>query len=138
MKTVFVFGTFDGLHPGHEAFLRDARALGDALTVSIAQDEIVVRLKHRPPLQTLAVRLRQIEQSPYVTKVIPGDLEIGTYHGFKAEKPNIVAFGYDQTELLKDFTRFQTAVGDETEVVVLKPFHPETYKSSLLRGQANV
>lgn len=138
MRTVFVFGTFDGLHPGHEAFLRDARALGDALTVSVAQDAIVERLKHRSPLQPLAVRQQQIEQSPYVTKVIAGDLEIGTYHGFMAEKPEIVAFGYDQDELLKDFLRFQTVVGDETQVVVLKPFHPETYKSSLLRGQANV
>lgn len=138
MKSVFVFGTFDGLHPGHQSFLSEARALGDSLTVSVAQDEIVERLKHRSPLQPLAERLRRIEQHPGVTKAIPGDREIGTYQGFMAEKPSIVAFGYDQTELLKDFIRFQRIIGDETEVVVLKPFHPETFKSSLLRGQANV
>lgn len=132
MKTVFVFGTFDGVHPGHGAFLAEARALGDALTVSVAQDQIVQRLKHHLPLKSLSERMAQVLMSEHVTKAIPGDLEIGAYHGFKLEKPELVAFGYDQIELAKDFKRFQQITGDETPTVVLKPYRAEIYKSSLL------
>lgn len=39
MKTVFVSGCFQMLHPGHLAFLRWAASLGDCLIVSVAADE---------------------------------------------------------------------------------------------------
>lgn len=35
---VMVFGVFDGLHPGHRAFLRQARKKGDKLIVVVARD----------------------------------------------------------------------------------------------------
>ena len=133
MKTVFVFGTFDGLHPGHDAFLAQAKACGDELVVSVAQDEIVEKLKHRAPDKTLTERLTALEEHPLVARAVPGDSKIGTYQCFQAVKPDIVAFGYDQDELAKDFHRFQQTTGDETPTVVLKPYQAEIYKTSLLR-----
>jgi D-glycero-beta-D-manno-heptose 1-phosphate adenylyltransferase len=38
---VFTNGAFDLLHPGHVRYLRDARALGDALIVAINSDRSV-------------------------------------------------------------------------------------------------
>ena len=38
---VFTNGVFDLLHPGHVRYLRDARALGDALVVAINSDRSV-------------------------------------------------------------------------------------------------
>lgn len=38
---VFTNGVFDLLHPGHVRYLRDARALGDALMVAINSDRSV-------------------------------------------------------------------------------------------------
>jgi rfaE bifunctional protein nucleotidyltransferase chain/domain len=38
---VFTNGVFDLLHPGHVRYLRDARALGDALIVAINSDRSV-------------------------------------------------------------------------------------------------
>ncbi len=40
-KVVFTNGVFDLLHPGHVRYLRDARALGDALIVAVNSDRSV-------------------------------------------------------------------------------------------------
>ena len=45
MKTIFVNGTFDILHPGHVQLLNYARSLGDSLIVAIDSDQRVQELK---------------------------------------------------------------------------------------------
>ena len=45
MKTVFVNGTFDIIHPGHLALLNFARLQGDRLVVGIDSDRRVQELK---------------------------------------------------------------------------------------------
>lgn len=47
MKTIFVNGTFDILHPGHVQLLNYARSLGDSLLVAIDGDQRVRELKGR-------------------------------------------------------------------------------------------
>lgn len=47
-KVVFTNGVFDILHPGHVRYLRDARALGDALIVAVNSDRSV-RALHKGP-----------------------------------------------------------------------------------------
>jgi D-beta-D-heptose 7-phosphate kinase/D-beta-D-heptose 1-phosphate adenosyltransferase len=42
---VFTNGVFDLLHPGHVRYLRDARALGDALVVAVNSDRSVRAIK---------------------------------------------------------------------------------------------
>lgn len=42
---VFTNGVFDLLHPGHVRYLRDARALGDALMVGVNSDRSVRAIK---------------------------------------------------------------------------------------------
>jgi len=42
---VFTNGVFDLLHPGHVRYLRDARALGDALIVGLNSDRSVRAVK---------------------------------------------------------------------------------------------
>src|SRR6476469_7907770 len=42
---VFTNGVFDVLHPGHVRYLRDARALGDALIVAVNSDRSVRKNK---------------------------------------------------------------------------------------------
>ena len=44
-KVVFTNGVFDLLHPGHVRYLRDARALGDALIVGVNSDRSVRAIK---------------------------------------------------------------------------------------------
>ncbi len=49
MKKVFVSGCYDILHAGHVQFFRDARALGDHLTVCFASDKVLMLAKGRKP-----------------------------------------------------------------------------------------
>ena len=41
---VVVAGTFDGIHPGHLSFLKQASELGNELVVIVARDKTVQRL----------------------------------------------------------------------------------------------
>jgi rfaE bifunctional protein nucleotidyltransferase chain/domain len=45
LRVVFTNGCFDLIHPGHVAYLADARALGDLLIVGLNSDASVRRLK---------------------------------------------------------------------------------------------
>lgn len=59
-RLVFTNGVFDLLHPGHVAYLEDARALGDALVVAVNSDASARRLGKGPgrPLNPAADRAR--------------------------------------------------------------------------------
>ena len=41
MKKVMCFGTFDGVHKGHEYYLHEARKLGDYIVVVVALEDVV-------------------------------------------------------------------------------------------------
>ena len=48
MVKVMATGTFDLLHLGHIYYLKEAKKLGDTLTVVVATDSTVRKLKHEP------------------------------------------------------------------------------------------
>jgi D-glycero-beta-D-manno-heptose 1-phosphate adenylyltransferase len=68
---VFTNGCFDLLHPGHVRYLREARALGDALVVALNSDRSVRILKGEGrPILNLKERVEVIgalESVDYVT-----------------------------------------------------------------------
>jgi rfaE bifunctional protein nucleotidyltransferase chain/domain len=70
-RLVFTNGCFDLLHVGHVRYLRQARALGDALIVAINSDRAVRELKGagRPvmPVDERAEVLAALEGVSYVT-----------------------------------------------------------------------
>jgi FAD synthetase len=65
MRKVLAFGTFDILHPGHEHALTEARGLGDHLTVIIARDTTVEKVKNKKPLFDEQTRLKKSRESAY-------------------------------------------------------------------------
>lgn len=69
MTTVLALGCFDCLHPGHIAHLREARALGDHLTVAVTYDDAVGKGPGRP-LFTYMERMRTIDELKCVNAVI--------------------------------------------------------------------
>ena len=136
MKKVLVFGTFDTLHPGHMDFFEQARSLGDELHVVVARDETVQLVKGNLPSQNETTRAGQVAQSKSVSKVHLGYVD-DKYKIIEEIRPDIIALGYDQEA-------FVDALGQELEkrsipadIVRLKPFHPELYKSSLLKEHQN-
>lgn len=135
MKKIMVFGVFDLLHEGHRDFFKQAKALGDFLIVSVARDVNVEKIKKQKPVQKESERLQNVAAMALVDKALLGGIDDPWPH-ICEENPNIIALGYDQKgyvaeDLKKELQRKGLVA---TQVVRLKPFHPETYKSSLLRN----
>ena len=137
-----VFGTFDMIHAGHQDFFRQARALALSqsnglapepyLVVSVARDSAVERIKGRKPRNGEAVRLDQIAKHPGVDDAVLGD-EKGHMQHIVACGPDIIALGYDQTgEYVDHLEEELRAAHLQTEVVRLKPYQPEFFKTSKL------
>lgn len=61
-KVVFTNGCFDILHPGHVAYMKQAKALGDRLIVAVNTDASVKRLKgDKRPINNLVHRMAVLE-----------------------------------------------------------------------------
>lgn len=129
---LLVFGTFDGLHEGHYAFLKQAREKADRLTVVVAHDETVKQLKGRETMFPLAERMVAVKETSIPDEVIAGDSYLGNYLCLNKAKPDMIALGYDQQELGNDLSRWMKEVGQEIPIVTLTAYKPEKYKSSLL------
>ncbi len=125
---MLLFGTFDGLHPGHRFVLDEARKRGD-VTAVVGRDATVARLKGRPSVAGEAERMRVLREAyPEITVVL------GDPHDFlapvRAVQPDLIVLGYDQ--------RLPPGVAIEDfpcPVERLAAFHPERFKSSVLRPE---
>ncbi|PIQ67796.1 hypothetical protein CO173_02175 [Candidatus Uhrbacteria bacterium CG_4_9_14_3_um_filter_41_35] len=132
MSKVLVFGSFDGLHPGHLKFLTEAKKLADELVVVLAQDKVIAQLKGSLPLHKFAGRQSDLTKVPEVNYVLPGDYELGTYSSIATLKPEIIAFGYDQVELKNDVEAWLKTKTAHTKIITIEAYKPDKYKSSLL------
>ena len=93
MRRVMATGTFDILHPGHIAFLKKAKELGDELVVVVARDKNV---KHKPkPVIPEKQRLEMVKAIKWVDEAILGDKE-DMFRPVEEYRPDVIALGYDQ------------------------------------------
>jgi cytidyltransferase-like protein len=132
MKKVLIFGVFDGVHDGHRDFFRQARLHGDYLVTAVAADNIVQELKHRLPRFGLEERITQVAREAGVDEAVAGDELLGSYNVMKSHCPDIVALGYDQKDLKEDLEARKDEFEFDFEIVVLEPYQPEQFHSSLL------
>ncbi len=98
-KRVLVFGTFDGLHPGHVFFLRKSKAKGDELVVAVARDKHVEVLKEKRPDNIEERRRLVVESQACVSQAILCDQELGKFDILKTVAPNLIVLGHDQKDL---------------------------------------
>jgi FAD synthetase len=87
-------GVFDLLHPGHVAFLREAKALGDELVVVVARDSTAKRFKHTP-ITPEAQRLEMVAALKPVDRAVLGN-EGDIFEILDEIRPDVIALGYDQ------------------------------------------
>ena len=99
MKKILVFGVFDGVHEGHRAFLRQARSLGDYLVAAVTRDVVAEQLKGRRPEKDQGLRIKDLIETELVGEAVLGDMDLGSWEVIGKVNPDIVALGYDQTEL---------------------------------------
>jgi FAD synthetase len=133
VKTVMCFGTFDGLHPGHEDYFRQAREHGDRLIVVVARDATVVDVKGDLPSMNEQERLSVIESHALVDEAVLGHLD-DKYRVIEEFQPDILCLGYDQETFTDTLDVELTRRGLAANVVRCEAYFPDTFKSSLLRG----
>jgi FAD synthetase len=127
MASVLAFGAFDIVHKGHEYYLREARKLGDKLTVVIARDKSVLAQKGKLPLYSEDKRKQEVEYLQIADKVILGNNE-DRLKIILEIKPDIICLGYDQNSLSAE--RFAANNNLNIKIVRIGSFKPELYKSS--------
>ncbi len=95
-KAVFTNGCFDLLHPGHVAYLEQARSLGDGLVVGVNTDASVKRLLKGPgrPVTPEADRARVLAALVCVDRVVLFD-EDTPFALITALQPDVLVKGGD-------------------------------------------
>ncbi|MGI0090974.1 MAG: adenylyltransferase/cytidyltransferase family protein [Nitrososphaerales archaeon] len=94
---VMAGGAFDIIHPGHIETLEQARALGDALIVSVARDKTFEKNKKRKPLHGEALRQKLVFSLKPVDAAVLGSEE-DIIETVVLIQPDVIALGYDQAE----------------------------------------
>jgi len=133
MKKVLVFGTFDGLHKGHEDFFRQAKEFGDHLVVVVGRDSTVQRTKNKPPKFNEQERLKAVQECGLVDEARLGNEGNNPYKVIKEVNPYIICLGYDQTHFTEKLAEKIKEMGlGHVEIKRLQSYQPEKYKSSIL------
>lgn len=132
MRRVMTFGTFDQFHLGHEAYLKQAKGLGDELIVVIARDETVRKIKQKNPEWDEKKRKKAVSESGIPNIVVlgnPGD----KYEVIRKFRPNVIALGYDQFVFTYRLEKFLIDEKIDAKIVRMQPYRPEIYKTSKLQ-----
>ncbi len=98
MKKVFISGCYDILHGGHIQFFKEARALGDHLTVCFASDKVLWDHKQRRTSIPQDHKLALMTSLDMVDEVVIGDcdeLGLDFKNHFLRIKPDILAVTED-------------------------------------------
>ena len=132
MKKVIIFGTFDIIHAGHENLFAQARKHGDYIIAVIARDKTVKNIKSTEILNNEDTRLKNLKKTELADKVILGDLN-DKYSAIRKFKPEVIALGYDQFAFTYGLKKLLIDIGLDTQIIRLKPYNPDVYKSTLLR-----
>ncbi len=132
MKTGMLFGTFDGIHPGHLAMLREAKQFVDHLCVVVPPDATVAMLKRHTPKHSWSVRAQALKDTGLVDDVLEGDQALGTYSMLRHTNPDVIFVGYDQHDLRTDLARYLEEHHKNIPLHSLSPYEPDRYKSSLI------
>ncbi|OGD89785.1 hypothetical protein A2W45_02705 [Candidatus Curtissbacteria bacterium RIFCSPHIGHO2_12_41_11] len=133
MRRVMVFGAFDGLHPGHLDFFKQAKKYGDFLIVSVGTDNNVAAIKGKKPLFNQKERLALIASVELVDKSVLG-AERDFYEEMRRHKPHIICLGYDQWVTEADARVKLDRVGlNKTKVIRLKPYKTSKAKSTIVK-----
>ena len=135
-KTVMVFGTFDLLHQGHLDFFKQAKKFGKNLIVVVARDETVEKVKGKFPDNDEDNRVEEIKKSGLAEMVLLGNKGADKYWLIKKYQPDVICLGYDQEFFIHNLREELDKNGlEKTEIIRLKSYYPEKYKSSILKNR---
>ena len=133
MKKVMVFGTFDGLHPGHLNFFEQAQKYGDYLIVVVARDKTVKKIKNRFPSRNEMERLRTLQRCKLINEARLG-YENNPYGIIREINPDVICLGYNQKTFTENLPKELEKMSLSTKIYRMEPFQPEKYHSLIRRA----
>ena len=98
----FTASTFDLLHAGHIAMLREAKSVCDYLICGLQIDPSVDRIEKNKPVQTIVERHTQLAAVHYVDEIVPYSTEADLLDILQMYPINVRIIGDEYK--LKDFT----------------------------------
>ena len=133
-KKGMIFGTFDGLHPGHLYFIEKTLRLAKNVVIVVARDRTVKEVKKKLPHNNEKERLTEIRKAFPQVKARLGNSDRDKYKVIEEEKPDLICLGYDQNSFDKGLEDELKERGlKKTEVVRLRSYKKWEYKSSKLK-----
>lgn len=139
MKTVVIFGVFDGVHEGHRKFIGQAKEQGAKLVAIVARDESVKRIKNKIPIHNEKDRLNTVSKIKEINLAILGDSEQGIYNILKEINPDIIFLGYDQIDLYNDLIeKIEKGFLPQIELIIGEAYQPEKFHSSILNNPFSI
>ncbi len=132
IKVVFIGGGFEVIHYGHLYTIEKARALGDALVVSVARDSTIRKRKSREPLVGEKDRTKLLSALRFVDAAVLG-VEGDIYVTLERVSPDVVALGYDQYHMEDEIRAEAARRGMKLKVVRLDSPYPGIKTSRLLK-----
>ena len=103
MKVGITFSTFDLLHAGHIAMLREAKGQCDYLIVGLQSDPTIDRPDTKnKPIQTMFERYLQLKAVEYIDEVVPYQTEKDVIDILQTLPIDVRILGKEYKE--KDFT----------------------------------
>ncbi|MFH1237180.1 MAG: adenylyltransferase/cytidyltransferase family protein [Candidatus Aenigmatarchaeota archaeon] len=132
---VLAGGVFNIVHPGHELFLKKAKALGDYLVVVIASDRTARRTK-KYELASQEMRKAGVERLAIADKVVIGD-ERDFMKVVRDERPDIIALGHDQKADEKALAKLLAEEGIACKVIRIKEKLGDYKTSNIIKNKKN-
>jgi FAD synthetase len=132
-KVVLASGVFDLLHLGHVKFLEEAKKAGgkDAeLLIIIARDSTVEKNKGRKPIISENQRRALVESLKVVDEAVLGFENFDIGNVIKRVKPDVIALGYDQTDMEKDVKKYVKRHRLNIKVIRIGKFEEDELDSS--------
>jgi len=126
-------GTFDLLHLGHVRYLEEAKKAGGPnakLIVIVARDATVEKRRGTKPIMSENQRRALVGSLKVVDEAILG------YEDFDIEKviekinPNIIALGYDRSDIAQSVKRYVEEKKLNIEIVKISKFSEDELDSS--------
>ncbi|MCX6643613.1 MAG: FAD synthase [Candidatus Bathyarchaeota archaeon] len=132
-KVVLASGVFDLLHLGHVKFLEEAKKAGGEiakLVVIIARDSTVEKTKGKKPIMSEDQRRALVESLKVVDKAVLGYEKLDIGEVIENVKPDIIALGYDQTDMEKQVRNYVNKNKVNVKIVRIGKFGENTLDSS--------
>ena len=132
-RLVLATGAFDVLHFGHLKALEDAKKAGGRharLTVIVARDKTVMRRKGKTPIVPEDQRRTLVQALKPVDRAILGFEELNIGAVIRRLKPDVIAIGYDQNDILEAVKVALRGYPKKVKVVRTRRYGPEDFNSS--------